>query len=68
MGDENPLLSIVVPGAAIHNPEMPVVVVNLTSKLAKLGLANANVKYCVPDRLVLRLGPTGKNPVDKSIA
>ena len=47
VGDENPPESIVVPGAAIQTPATPVVVVSLMSKLARLGLANAKVKYCV---------------------
>ena len=62
VGDENPLLSMVVPGAATQTPATPVVVVNLTSKLARLGLANAKVKYCVLVLLPVtdKFGPTGK--------
>jgi hypothetical protein len=62
VGDENPLLSMVVPGAATQTPATPVVVVNLTSKFARLGLANAKVKYCVLVLLPVtdKFGPTGK--------
>ena len=49
VGDVNPPVSIVVPGNATHRPAMPVVVVKIISKLARLGLLNAKVKYCVPD-------------------
>ena len=70
VGDENPPESIVVPGAASQTPATPVVVVNLMSKLARLGLANAKVKYCVLVRFppIDKFGPTGKYPVDKSTA
>ena len=60
VGDENPPVSIVVPGAATHKPDIPVdPVVNIISKLAKLGLTNAKVKYCNPDRPVAKSGPIG---------
>ena len=70
VGDENPLVSIVVPGAANHTPATPVVVVNLISKFARLGLANAKVKYCVLVRppATDKFGPTGKYPVLRSTA
>ena len=62
VGDVNPLLSMVVPGAAIQTPATPVAEVILMSKLARLGLANAKVKYCVLVRppATDKFGPTGK--------
>jgi hypothetical protein len=44
VGELNPLVSIVVPGAAIHMPAIPVVLVSLMSKLAIVALRKAKVK------------------------
>ena len=56
----NPLaLSIAVPGAAMKQPAIPVVLTIFRSKLATVCLLNANVKYCVPVSPLL-FGPTGR--------
>ena len=62
VGDENPPVSMGVPGAAMKRPAIPVVVVSLISKLAMVALRNAKVKYCSPLRPVARSGPDGKYP------
>lgn len=51
---------MLVPGAAIKSPAMPVDVI-LMSKLATVCLLKAKVKYCVPVSPLLS-GPTGRNP------
>ena len=54
-----------VPGAAIKKPlTLPV---NLTVKLLIVVLLNANVAYCEPLLPVFKSGPTGRNPVEKSV-
>ena len=57
------VLSILVPGAAIQRPEIPLELVILISKLATTFLLKAKVKYCVPVSPLL-FGPTGKYPLE----